>query len=41
MYVVELLGYAYLVPFVEESSANVFLKTVFPNREATQKYLLK
>jgi len=38
MYVVELNDYAYLVPFVE-SNGKIFLKTAFPNREATKKYL--
>lgn len=38
IYVIELHGYAYLVPFVEDGN-NVFLKTAFPNREATKYYL--
>lgn len=38
MYVVELRGYVYLVPFVEDEN-KVFLKTAFPNREATKYYL--
>ena len=38
MLVVELRGYAYLVPFIENSDW-VFLKTAYPNRDATRKYL--
>jgi len=36
--VVELDGYAYLIPFVEESSF-YFLKTIIPSRKATRDYL--
>jgi uncharacterized DUF497 family protein len=36
--VVNVQGYAYLVPFVE-SDAEVFLKTIIPSRKATQRYL--
>lgn len=36
--VVEINGYAYLVPFVEEEET-YFLKTIFPSRKATKKYL--
>ena len=36
--VVNLGGYAYLVPFVE-SETEIFLKTVIPNRKATNTYL--
>lgn len=38
MYVIEHNGYAYLVPFVENNN-KIFLKTAFPNREATKFYL--
>ncbi len=38
IYVVELHNYAYFVPFVEEKG-KVFLKTAFPHRKATKKYL--
>lgn len=38
IYVVELENYIYLVPFVEEGS-RVMLKTIFPSRKATKKYL--
>lgn len=38
MYVVEINGYVYLVPFVKDKN-RVFLKTIFPNRKAQKKYL--
>ncbi|OGT46056.1 MAG: hypothetical protein A3E82_08025 [Gammaproteobacteria bacterium RIFCSPHIGHO2_12_FULL_38_11] len=38
MYVVEINNYAYLVPFVEKQNG-VFLKTIFPCRKTTKKYL--
>ncbi len=38
MYVVEIRGYAYLVPF-EKNKNKVFLKTIIPNRKAQKKYL--
>ena len=38
IFVVDIGGYAYLVPFVE-SEAEIFLKTVIPNRRATNTYL--
>lgn len=31
-------GYAYLVPYVEESET-IFLKTIIPSRKATNKYV--
>lgn len=40
MYVVEIDGYAYLVPFVRNKN-KIFLKTIIPNRKATKKYLGK
>jgi len=36
--VVELDGYAYLIPFVEEPTF-YFLKTIIPSRKATRDYL--
>ncbi|MGQ0709010.1 MAG: BrnT family toxin [Rhodoferax sp.] len=36
--VVELAGYAYLVPFVEDEES-FFLKTIIPSRKATRDYL--
>ena len=38
MYVVELYDYVYLVPFIEEGN-QIFLKTAFPSRKATKKYI--
>ena len=38
MYVLEIDGYAFLVPFLE-SDREIFLKTVIPSRKATKKYL--
>jgi hypothetical protein len=36
--VVRIVGYVYLVPFVEEAE-HYFLKTVIPSRKATRDYL--
>ncbi len=36
--VVQIEGYAFLVPFVEDED-RIFLKTVIPSRKATRKYL--
>lgn len=36
--VVNVEGYAYLVPFVEDDQ-EVFLKTIIPSRKATRDYL--
>jgi len=36
--VVDVEGYAYLVPFVEDQTG-VFLKTIIPSRKATRDYL--
>ena len=38
IFVVDIGGYAYLVPFVE-SESEIFLKTVIPSRKATETYL--
>ena len=38
LYAVNLDGYAIIVPYVEEEDY-VFLKTTFPSRRATKKYL--
>ncbi len=38
MYVVHAQNYVYLVPFVETSDTEVFLKTIFPSRKATKLY---
>ena len=40
MFVVEINNYIYLVPFVEDEE-KVFLKTIFPSRKATKKYLTR
>ncbi|MEK6537177.1 MAG: BrnT family toxin [Actinomycetota bacterium] len=36
--IINVEGYAYLVPFVETED-EVFLKTIIPSRKATRKYL--
>lgn len=38
IFVVNIRGYAYLIPFVE-SEIEVFLKTIIPSRKATREYL--
>jgi uncharacterized DUF497 family protein len=38
--VVEVAGYAYLVPFVEEDD-HYFLKTIIPSRKATRDFIAK
>jgi hypothetical protein len=38
--VVEVTGYAYLVPFVEEDD-HFFLKTIIPSRKATRDFMAK
>lgn len=40
MFIVEVRDYAYIVPFVEDAE-KYFLKTIYPSREATKKYLNK
>lgn len=40
IYVVELRSYIYLIPFVKEKN-KIFLKTIFPHRKMTRKYLNK
>lgn len=40
MYIVNISDYAYVVPFVEDEEKR-FLKTIFPSREMTEKYLIK
>ena len=40
VFVVALDGYAYLVPYVEETDY-YFLKTIIPSRKATRDYLFK
>ncbi|MDZ7725763.1 MAG: toxin [candidate division KSB1 bacterium] len=38
IYIVEYENYAYLVPFVQNKNS-IFLKTIYPSRKATIKYL--
>ncbi len=38
--VVEVAGYAYLVPFIEEKE-HFFLKTIIPSRKATRDFVAK
>ena len=40
IYVIEIEGYAYMVPYVEENEV-IFLKTIFPSRKYTNMYLKK
>jgi uncharacterized DUF497 family protein len=40
VYIVEFNGYAYLVPFVRNGD-KIFLKTIYPDRKTTKKYLKK
>lgn len=40
MLIVEVEEYIYLVPFVEDKD-KYFLKTIFPSRKMTKKYLLE
>jgi uncharacterized DUF497 family protein len=40
IYVVRMNEYAYLVPFVEQGNV-LFLKTIYPSRRATRRYLRK
>lgn len=37
--VVDIDGYAYLVPFVNNDPRHYFLKTIIPSRKATAEYL--
>ena len=39
MYIVEFNNYVYLVPFIINHEGTIFLKTIFPSRKATHKYL--
>ncbi len=38
LFIVNVDGYAYIVPFVEDDEA-IFLKTVIPSRKMTRQYL--
>ncbi|RUM58548.1 MAG: hypothetical protein DSY60_01555 [Persephonella sp.] len=37
--IVEIENYAYVAPYVEDEEGNIFLKTIFPSRKYTKKYL--
>jgi len=39
IFVIALDDYVYLVPFIEEDEQTLFLKTIFPSRKMTQRYL--
>lgn len=38
--IVEIRNYAYFVAYIEDEK-KIFLKTVYPSRDATKKYLIK
>ncbi|MDO8675067.1 MAG: toxin [Candidatus Omnitrophota bacterium] len=40
LFIVALRGYVYIVPFVEDGH-KIFLKTIYPSRKLTRKYLGK
>jgi len=40
IYIVNIDNYAYVIPFVEDKE-KYFLKTVYPSRTMTKKYLIK
>lgn len=39
IYILEINGYVYLLPFVRKNQTTVFLKTLFPSRKLTKQYL--
>ncbi len=41
IYIIDMSGHIYLVPFVKKDKNTVFLKTVVPGRKLTKKYLGK
>lgn len=41
IYLIEMKGYVYIVPFVQKDENTLFLKTIIPSRKLTKKYLLK
>lgn len=41
IYIIDINGYVYLVPFVRKNKHTVFLKTIVPSRKLTKKYLGK
>lgn len=40
VYVIKISDYVYLVPFVEDEE-KFFLKTIYPSRKMTKRYLIK
>ncbi len=40
IFIVEIDGYCYVVPYVQDVT-KIFLKTIYPSRAATKKYLKK
>lgn len=40
IYIVKIKNYAYFVPYVEDKEKK-FLKTIYPSRDATRRYLLE
>ncbi len=40
MYIININDYVYVVPFVEDEEKR-FLKTIFPSRKMTEKYIIK
>lgn len=41
MYLIDINGYVYLMPFIRKDEKTVFLKTLFPSRKLTKQYLAK
>jgi uncharacterized DUF497 family protein len=41
IYLVDINGYVYLVPFVRKNEDTVFLKTIFPSRKMTKSHLTR
>src|SRR5438552_4024665 len=41
IYIIDINGYVYLVPFVRKDKHTVFLKTIIPSRKFTKTYLSK
>lgn len=41
IYLVDINGYVYLVPFVRKDEGTVFLKTIFPSRKMTKRHLTR
>ncbi len=40
IFIVELEGYAYFIPYIEDKDKQeIFLKTAFPSRKMTKKYI--